>query len=146
MKALKLVLSISIGLYLPLWAQLDDEKFAIESVSMDYLQAWHEGNSELMSSVVHPQMSKKIVFDTGHKNGSLAYLSVEDLLIQTKRRRLQKIDVEALNKSITILDVYRNTAMVKAESRYWIDYLHMAKISGKWKIVNILWELKYDEL
>ena len=36
--------------------------------------------------------------------------------------------------------------MVKAESQHWIDYLHMAKISGKWKIVNILWELKYGEL
>lgn len=146
MKALKLVLSISICLYLPVWAQIEDEKYAIESVAMEYLQAWHEGNGELMSSVVHPQMSKKIVFDTGHNNGSVAYLSVEELLIQTKRKRLQKIDAEALNKSITILDVYRNTAMVKAESQHWIDYLQMAKISGKWKIVNILWELKYGEL
>jgi len=146
MKALKLVLSMSIFLYLPIWAQIEDEKYAIESVTMEYLQAWYEGNDELMSSVVHPQMSKKIVFDTGHNNGSLAYLSAEDLLVQTKRKRLQKIDVEALNKSITILDVYRNTAMVKAETQHWIDYLHLAKISGKWKIVNILWELKYGEL
>ncbi len=24
----------------------------------------------------------------------------------------------------------------------WIDYLHVARINGQWKIVNVLWELK----
>jgi hypothetical protein len=24
----------------------------------------------------------------------------------------------------------------------WIDYMHMAKWNGQWKIVNVLWELK----
>ncbi len=24
----------------------------------------------------------------------------------------------------------------------WIDYLHLARWNGEWKIVNVLWELK----
>jgi hypothetical protein len=24
----------------------------------------------------------------------------------------------------------------------WIDYLHLAKYDGRWKIVNVLWEMK----
>jgi hypothetical protein len=24
----------------------------------------------------------------------------------------------------------------------WIDYLHLAKVDGRWVIVNVLWELK----
>ncbi|HEX6370661.1 MAG TPA: nuclear transport factor 2 family protein [Longimicrobium sp.] len=24
----------------------------------------------------------------------------------------------------------------------WIDYMHMARVDGRWQIVNVLWELK----
>jgi hypothetical protein len=24
----------------------------------------------------------------------------------------------------------------------WIDYIHIAKVDGRWVIVNVLWELK----
>jgi hypothetical protein len=96
-----------------------------------------------MEKVVHPQMAKKIVFDAGNNQGALAYLSAQDLIAQTRRKRAQVVNVDDLKANITVLDVYNNSAMVKAETENWIDYLHMAKISGEWKIVNILWELKY---
>jgi hypothetical protein len=41
-----------------------------------------------------------------------------------------------------ILDVYENAASVKVVASDWIDYLHLAKWNGSWKIVNVLWELK----
>jgi hypothetical protein len=31
---------------------------------------------------------------------------------------------------------------VKIVASEWIDYLEVAKFNGKWKIVNVLWELK----
>jgi hypothetical protein len=31
---------------------------------------------------------------------------------------------------------------VKAEMADWIDYMHMAKVDGRWVIVNVLWETK----
>jgi hypothetical protein len=27
----------------------------------------------------------------------------------------------------------------------WIDYLHLARWNGEWKIVNVLWELKPEK-
>jgi len=146
MKIFALLPGLAVCFILPAQAQIDKERFAIESVTQEYLQAWYEGNDQLMATVVHPQMAKKIVFDTGNKNGALAYLSVEDLLAQTKKKRAQKVNPQDLIRSITILDIYNNVAIVKAETPNWIDYLHMAKISGKWKIVNILWELKSEGL
>ena len=41
---------------------------------------------------------------------------------------------------MTILDVYGNAACVKLEMHEWVDYLQMAKLDGKWVIVNVLWE------
>lgn len=49
---------------------------------------------------------------------------------------------ENQQKDITILDVFENAASVKAIMSGWIDYMHMAKINGRWAIVNVLWELK----
>ena len=45
-------------------------------------------------------------------------------------------------KDVTILDVFGNTASVKAVATDWIDYLHIAKSNGRWVIVNVLWEMK----
>jgi len=59
----------------------------------------------------------------------------------TKRKFLS---TEKLKNEIIILDVYKNTASVKAISAQYIDYVHLAKYNGKWKIVNVLWELNKE--
>lgn len=43
---------------------------------------------------------------------------------------------------MTILDRFENAACVKIVASDWIDYLQVAKVDGKWAIVNVLWELK----
>ena len=45
-------------------------------------------------------------------------------------------------KDVMILDVYGNTASVKTVARDFIDYLHLGKVDGEWKIINVLWEMK----
>jgi len=146
MKLLVMLLCLAPVIDTTVQAQNEKERLAIEIVSRGYLQAWYLGDDQLMAATIHPQMAKKIVFSTGSKNGALAYLSSKDLLAQTRNKRVQQVSQRDLVNSITILDLYNNTAMVKAETPSWIDYLHLAKISGEWKIVNILWELKQEEL
>jgi len=43
---------------------------------------------------------------------------------------------------VTILDRFENAASVKVIASDWIDYLHLAKVDGRWVIINVLWELK----
>ena len=52
---------------------------------------------------------------------------------------------EKQEKEVTILDIYNNAASVKVIASTWIDYLHVAKWNGEWKIVNVLWELKPEK-
>jgi len=143
MKLHVILLVLALYVSIPGFGQNQEDRTSIKTVTKEYLIAWQNGDEQLMESVVHPQMAKKIVFNAGSNQGALAYLSAEDLLAQTRKKRPITNPGE-VGASITILDVYNNSAMVKAETANWIDYLHMAKISGKWKIVNILWELKYE--
>ena len=43
---------------------------------------------------------------------------------------------------VTILDVFENVASVKVVASTWIDYLHIGRVDGEWKIINVLWEMK----
>jgi len=43
---------------------------------------------------------------------------------------------------VTIYDIYNKVATVKVVTNKFrfIDYLHLGKFNGEWKIVNVLWE------
>ena len=45
-------------------------------------------------------------------------------------------------QDVQVLDVFENAASARATMSGWVDYLHLAKVDGQWKIVNVLWELK----
>ena len=42
---------------------------------------------------------------------------------------------------VTILVIYGGMASVKIVAGVWVDYMHIAKVDGDWKIVNVLWEM-----
>jgi hypothetical protein len=41
---------------------------------------------------------------------------------------------------LEIIEVGKNIAMVKTISPHFIDYLHLGRLNGKWKIYNVIWE------
>ena len=47
-------------------------------------------------------------------------------------------------KEIIIFDVLDQIASVKLVAWWGIDYMHLAKYKGRWKIVNVLWQTHSD--
>lgn len=47
---------------------------------------------------------------------------------------------EVPKKDVIILDASDKTASVKLIADDWIDYMHIIKLNGQWKIVNVLWQ------
>ena len=45
-------------------------------------------------------------------------------------------------KDVRILDIFGNAASARATMAEWIDYMQLAKVDGRWVIVNVLWERK----
>ncbi len=43
-------------------------------------------------------------------------------------------------KNVEVLDVLNQTASAKLTASWGIDYMHLAKYDGKWKIVQVLWQ------
>lgn len=116
---------------------------AIKQAALDYIEGWYEGDAERMERALHPELAKRIVY-TNPENGRsrLEQMSAMTLVQYTRTGYGKQTPVEKRQMDVTILDKFENVAMVKVVATDWIDYLHVARYNGEWKIVNVLWELK----
>ena len=124
-------------------AQTSADSAAIRRTALNYVEGWYEGNAERMESALHPELAKRIVLKDEQSGKSFLNVMGATSLIQGARRGGGKnTPKEEQQKDVYILDIYNNAASVKAIMSGWIDYLHIAKWNGEWKIVNVLWEYK----
>ena len=145
MKRLLVSLVIVLGSVICVAAQTasDADKEAIKQTALDYIEGWYEGNAERMERALHPELAKRIV-RTDPKSGrsNLGQMSAMTLVQFTRSGGGKQTPKEKQQKDVSILDVFENAASVKVVASDWVDYLHMAKWSGRWIIVNVLWEMK----
>ena len=124
-------------------AQTAADSSAIHATALDYVEGWYEGNAERMSRAVHPELVKRIVVsDTATNHSVIQSMGATALVNGARRGWGKETPAERRQKDITILDIFGNAASVKAVMADWIDYLQIAKIDGRWVIVNVLWERK----
>jgi hypothetical protein len=120
-----------------------DDEAAIRKTALNYVEGWYEGSADRMRAALHPQLAKRISSkDKVTGEPKLQEMTADQLIEAAGKGGGNKTPVEKQIKEVKILDIFGNTASVRAEMAGWIDYMHMAKINGEWKIVNVLWELK----
>jgi hypothetical protein len=124
-------------------AQTSTDSSSIRATALDYVEGWYEGNPERMGRALHPELVKRIVgTDTTTRHSVLENMGASALVNGTRRGWGKETPKDRQQKDVTILDIFGNVASVKAVMADWIDYLHIAKVDGRWVIVNVLWELK----
>jgi hypothetical protein len=69
-------------------------------------------------------------------------LAAEELVSGTANGGGTRTPQAERQADVRILDVFGNVASVRVTMSGWIDYMHMARVDGRWQIVNVLWELK----
>ena len=115
----------------------------IRATALDYMEGWYAADAARMERALHPELAKRIV-NTNPQNGrsTLDQQSAMTLVQSTREGGGRSTPPGQMQKEVAILDIYQNTASVRASMSGWIDYMHMAKWNGRWVIVNVLWELK----
>ena len=109
---------------------------------MDYMMGWYTGDPERMGRALHPDLAKRIVQNGQDGTQRLNNMGKEQLVEGTRRGFGKETPTDQRQAETAILDIFGNTASVRATMRNWIDYMHMAKWNGRWVIVNVLWEMK----
>lgn len=123
-------------------AQTAQDSAAIKRVALAYIEAQHTPNPKLMESALHPRMVKRSVFrnKTAQKDFVSEFFA-ENMIILAETYNV-KGDKFPKNprKEVKLLDVSAKTASVKLLADAWIDYMHIVKVNGEWKIINVLWQ------
>jgi hypothetical protein len=123
-------------------AQSAADSAAIRATALDYVEGWYAGDATRMERALHPELAKRIVQTDERGRSRIMQQSALTLINGTRLAEGRETPAEQQVKNIRILDIFGNSASVRAEMSGWIDYMHMAKWNGQWKIVNVLWELK----
>jgi len=125
-----------------LHAQSAADSAAIRATALDYVEGYHEANAERMARAVHPELVKRIISrDSVSGRAWISNMGAGNLVAGTARGGGKNTPIERRRKEVKILDIYSTVASVRATMSGWIDYMHMAKVDGRWQIVNVLWEL-----
>lgn len=109
----------------------------VEAIARDYIEGWYTGDVDRMDRALHDELVKRI--PEGEHPGSIREVTKKRMLDLTARGGGELIDPEF---EILIDDVATDIASVRLLSPEYLDYLHIAKTSDGWKIINVLFHTR----
>ena len=146
MKKLFLFPVLAVAVSLNLRAQTAQDSLDIRRVALAYIESQHNPNPKLMEQALHPRLVKRSVFkNQATQKDYVSEYFTENMIILAESYNIKK-DKFPKNprKDVKLLDISARTASVKLTADEWIDYMHIVKVNGEWKIINVLWQ--YNDL
>lgn len=122
-------------------AQSSAEREAVRAAVLDYVEGIYTVDHTRIERSVHPDMAKRGFFvkkgETAYSPHTMTYAQLVDLAKNYNKNGHVAKDAP---KEVVIFDISDQTASVKLTAVWGIDYMHLAKYDGKWKIINVLWQ------
>ena len=115
---------------------------AIRATALDYVDGWYTGDAARMERALHPELVKRIIRVDSTGKASVQGMGASALVAGTRSGFGKQTPAARQVKTVRILDTFGNTAIVRADMADWVDHMQMAKIGGRWMIVNVLWEMR----
>lgn len=142
MEKIIIILSLTIESVFNLNAQTAQDTLEIRQAALGYIESQHNINPKQMEEALHPRLVKRSVFrDKATQKEYISEYFAENMIILAEKYNVKR-DKFPKNpkKEVRLLDVSAKTASVKLIADDWIDYMHIVKINGVWKIINVLWQ------
>ena len=116
------------------------DRAAIERTVRDYIDGWYEGNSERMARALHPDLMKRAAMPLANGRFVLETASANAMIELTKAGLGKQRARPGQVNDVVVLDIAGDMASAKSVSPDYIDLLHVLRINGEWRIVNVLWQ------
>lgn len=115
---------------------------AVRQAALDYVEGIYNVEPERIERSVHPDLAKVGYWwskdDAAYQEDRMTYDELVSLAGRWNKNG--RVDPATAPKEIQVLDLMDKTAVVKLRADWGVDHMHLAKIDGKWMIVNVLWQ------
>ena len=133
---------IILSVFVTVLSQNEDSN-AIKAAILDYVEGIYNVEESRIEKSVDPTLRKYgYWFDkriSDYRQGQEMNYKQLYRLAETWNKK-GKVDAKKAKKEITILDQQDKTASAKLIAHWGLDYFHLVKEGGKWKIINVLWQ------
>ena len=118
------------------------EEEAVRVAVLDYVEGIYEVDPSRVERSVHSELWKR----------GFARRSDEEPYRELKMTFEQLVDLagkynkdgdrvpKGAPKEVIVYEILDQTASVKLVASWGIDYMHLAKYDGRWKIANVMWQ------
>ena len=115
-------------------SQTANDSIQIKQAALDYVEGWFYKDSSRIDKACHFEFVKRSILtrDSVDFLGTINKSRMDYITLHHRDREYQ------LKTEVSILDAMPTIASVKVIFNECIEYLHVAKLNDKWKIVNNL--------
>ena len=140
-----LVIALGFGFASPTFASVEDEA-GVRQAILNYVNSFYNTDPELAKKSVWENIAKRGYWhdNAGEPYRGPLYMTYEQLLSGAARIYAKNPPGPDAPKEITLFEVSDKIASAKVVAAWGFDYIHLTKIDGTWKIVNVLWQAYPD--
>ena len=123
--------------------QTPADREAVRQAMLDYVEGIYDVQPERLERSVHPDMVKRGYYrkQATDTDFFFAPMTREQLItLAGNWNKDRKRPTATYPKEVIVYEVVNQTASGKVVANWGIDYMHLAKHEGRWKILNILWQ------
>lgn len=118
---------------------VDADREAIKQAALDYVDGFYSSSVERLDKALHPNLQKVTLHTLPSGKTMLDFNGAKANLMEYAAMKAGAKPPEARKIEVTILDVFKNIATIRIDSADFLDYAHVARVNGEWKIINVLW-------
>ena len=124
-------------------AEHHGHKKAIEQAVLNYVSAFYDMKPELIDESVSPKLQKLGYMPAKDGSGLVEdWMSFEQLKeLAANVNKDGMFDPATSPRKVKILHHTDMIATVKLDAAWGMDYIHLSRNSGKWMIMNVIWEM-----
>jgi len=138
-KTIALFILLVLGVAVLAWGSTSssNEKATVTAVAQNYMDAYYTADAARMQKTLHPDFHKRTL-RTVNGHTEISEDTVQSMVEGVRLGSGKEIPVADRVQQIEVLDVYRNAASVKVVTGRWVDYMHLSKLNGEWRVLDVV--------
>jgi hypothetical protein len=125
-----------------LLSSADADEAAIRQACLNYADSAYLVKPELIDESVHPKVQKVGYIctpgQTPCREAWMNHTQLRDLVAGWNKNG--RFDPKTAKREVKILDRLDLTAVARLDAEWGVDFFHLAKIDGRWQILNVIWQ------